>query len=321
MSKQKDKYADKYRDLIDDEIWTFIERTNQLLPQNNTKISVDEQRKSYENLCREFYAGRPAKVSSEDFVVEAPHPVLVRSYEKQNVGASAQVLYVHGGGFVVGSLNSHDDVCAEICDRTGFRVTSVDYRLAPEHLFPGDVEDVSCVFEHMCQSSNLPIVLAGDSAGACIAAAVCHRKRGYRQKPVGQVFLYPAFGGRLDWDSYLEHADAPLLSTGDMAYYYKMRCGGKEPDGWEFAPLKATDLKDIPPTIAIAAECDPLRDDAVNYCMKIVASGGKARAIVEPGLIHGYVRARSSSRRAKESFSRFVEAIETLGTSANYDWT
>ncbi|UGY08434.1 alpha/beta hydrolase [Phyllobacterium pellucidum] len=304
-----------YSVLIDKETWAFIDRTNSFYPPNAIDLTIEEQRGVYNTMCRAFFAGYPEAVSSMDAFIDArDHRIPVRVYDKSGSEPEAVCLYFHGGGFVVGGLDSHDDVCAEICDATGFRIISVDYRLAPEHLHPTAFRDCLAAFEHVAETSDLPIIICGDSAGGNLAAAVTHHVRRHDRAPIGQVLIYPGLGGATDQGSYLTHAEAPMLSTRDTVYYANMRGGGFN---WSadprFAPLNDPDFGGLPPTVVISAECDPLSDDGRHYRDKILAAGGKAIWNNEPGLIHAYLRARHSVERARSSFRRIVTAVHLLG--------
>lgn len=304
-----------YAKLIDAETWAFIDRTNSFYPPDAVDHSVEEQRRTYDRMCREFHAGYPEGVSAETTAIETPtHAIPIRIYRHARPDDAALVLYFHGGGFILGGLDSHDDVCAEICQRTGYEVVSVDYRLVPEHTHPAAYEDSRAAFEWAARTYARPILLSGDSAGGNLAAAVAHTTRGHERAAIGQVLIYPGLGGKLGQGSYLTHADAPLLSVRDMNYYRDMRAGGRDISGdVTFAPFNDTDYSGLPPTVVITAECDPLSDDGRDYRDRIVAAGGKARWIDEPGLVHGYLRARHTVARARDSFSRIVEAIRSLG--------
>ena len=114
-----------YRKLIDAETWAFIERTNAYYPPDATDY-VAKQRAVYDRMCREFFAGYPEGVTADTFAIDTrTHSIPVRLYRRLNPDASATVLYFHGGGFILGGLDSHDDVCAELCARTGYDVVSV----------------------------------------------------------------------------------------------------------------------------------------------------------------------------------------------------
>lgn len=304
-----------YTKLIDAETWAFIERTNSYYPPEAVDNSVEEQRRTYDLMCREFHAGYPQEVSATDSEVLTPaHVVPIRIYRHATPQQAAIVLYFHGGGFILGGLDSHDDVCAEICARTGYEVVSVDYRLVPEHTHPAAYDDCLAAFEWAAKTYRQSILLCGDSAGGNLAAAVAHTTRDHPRAAIGQVLIYPGLGGRLGQGSYLTHADAPLLSARDMDYYRDMRAGGLDvADDVTFAPFNDTDYAGLPPTVIITAECDPLSDDGRDYRDRLQAAGVKAFWVNETGLVHGYLRARHSVARARESFTRIVDAIRSLG--------
>ncbi|AUQ73836.1 alpha/beta hydrolase [Phaeobacter piscinae] len=299
-----------YERLIDEETWAFIRKTGECYPDDAVDLSIAEQRKVYDAMAAEFRAARPDSVSCEDRLVGA---VPVRIYTAGDPGCT--VMYCHGGGFVVGGLDSHDDVCAELCAQTGYRVVAVDYRLSPEHLHPAAFDDAWAVCQWISASFDGDLVLAGDSAGANLCAAVAHHARGRLTGLVGQVLIYGAFGGDIDEGSYLEHAQAPMLTRDDILFYGQLR----RPEGSEagtdptLEPLADSDFSDLPATVLVTADCDPVRDDSRHYRDKILAAGGKAHWINEPGLVHGYLRARHSVGRARDSFERISVAVEALG--------
>jgi len=305
-----------YTDLLDAETWAFVERTNSFYPPDTIDYTIVEQREIYDRMCREFHAGYPDGLATETTAIPTPtHDIPIRIYRAAQPDTAAMVLYFHGGGFMLGGLESHDDVCAEICQRTGFEVVSVDYRLSPEHLYPACHEDGYAAFEWAAKTyAGRAIVLAGDSAGGNIAAAVAGRYRRHPHAPAGQVLIYPGLGGDHRKGSYVTHADAPLLSIRDMAFYQKIRTGGADVSkDAGFAPLRDTDFSGLPPTVCITAECDPLSSDGPAYRDAIRAAGGRAVSIEEKGLVHGYLRARHTVGRARKSFARIVAAVQMLG--------
>ena len=301
--------APDYATLIDAETWAFIRDSESWYPPETATFPVAKQREIYDAMCRAFFRGYPEGVTAAD---RALGGVPCRLYACGP--AAVTVLYLHGGGFVVGGLDSHDDVCAEICNATGFRVVAADYRLAPEHLHPAAYDDALAAARATLAAFPGALVLAGDSAGATLAAAVAQTLKGDRRL-TGQVLIYPGLGGDRDRGSYLTHANAPMLTRDDVIYYATVRYeGGEEPpDDPTAAPLWALSFAGLPPTVAFAAECDPLADDARAYCALIEAEGGRARWVREPGLVHGYLRARTTVTRARDSFTRITQAIAALG--------
>ncbi|RUM97397.1 alpha/beta hydrolase [Pseudaminobacter arsenicus] len=304
-----------YRKLIDAETWAFIERTDSYYPPDTIDDTIAQQREIYDRMCREFFAGYPQGVTAKTTAIEpGDHAIAIRTYRAEEKPAEAVVLYFHGGGFILGGLDSHDDVCAELCTRTGYEVVSVDYRLAPEHLHPAAFDDALAAFEWAAGRYEQPILLCGDSAGGNLAAAVSHATRGHKRHPAGQVLIYPGLGGDQSKGSYVTHAEAPMLTLRDLEFSKDIRTGGADVSGdITYMPLKDADFANLPPTVIITAQCDPLSSDGEAYGARVLAAGGKAWWFEEPGLVHGYLRARHSVGRARASFSRIVDAVAALG--------
>jgi len=298
-----------YEKLIDEETWAFIRETGRHYPEEAVDLSIDEQREVYNAMAAAFRKPRSEVV---DVIEKTVKTVSVRIYEAGD--PTRTVMYCHGGGFVVGDLNSHDDVCSEICEQTGYRVVAVDYRLAPDSQHPAQFDDAWTVLEWIAETYDEGVILAGDSAGGLLSACIAHHARGRHDVVMGQVLIYPALGGDLSLPSYSEHAQAPMLTRNDITFYSGIRSGGTEPEGDPtYAPLQDSDFSGLPPTVMFSADCDPIRDDCGAYRDAIRAAGGQAEWINEPGLVHGYLRARHSVGRARDSFERITLAIEALG--------
>lgn len=298
-----------YGALIDTETWAFIRATEAHYAPDASSLSVAEQRAQYDALCLAFDAERPQGLNTADRTIDG---VPVRRYRPEN--ARGTILFAHGGGFVLGGLESHDSICAELSARSGCSVVAVDYRLAPEHRHPAPYDDVLSVANALIDSEQ-PLILVGDSAGATLVAAVAHA---LRRQVAGQVLIYPYLGADMDAGSYVTHADAPLLTRADMAFFEGIRCDGPAPKGDpSFAPLHDRNFAGLPQTVVFSAECDPLCDDGQVYCERITAIGGEARWVNEIGLVHGYLRARHSVARARDSFARIVEAVKKMANFSN----
>ncbi len=302
----------KYEDLLDAETWEYIEEVERWFPPEILAKPIAEQRKIYDAMCLAFHAGYPAQVRVEDIAAPSPNgSIPLRIYTVPASPTSAVVLFYHGGGFTLGGLDSHDDVCAEICAGAGLKVISVDYRLAPEHLHPAAFLDAMAVYRWL-RDQGVPIVLCGDSAGGNLAAAVAHAVRGDPQL-LGQVLIYPSLGGETGEGSYAEHANAPLLSTADLAWYQSIRTGGSPAaDDPTLSPLDDTDFSRLPPTVIVTAQCDPLSDDGKAYAARISAAGGRARWREEPRLTHSFLRSRRTVHRAQEAFDAIIADVSAL---------
>lgn len=304
-----------YSRLIDAEMWAFIERTNSFYPPDTIDFTIDQQRAVYDRMCQAFHAGYPDGVTAQTSAIATPtHDIPIRIYKSGAANEAALVVYYHGGGFILGGLESHDDVCAEICGQSGYEVVSVDYRLCPEHRHPAAFDDALAAFEWAAATYDRPILLCGDSAGGNLAAAVTQHLRGHALAPIGQVLIYPGLGGDQTKGSHVVHAEAPMLTRRDLDFYKDIRTGGADFSGDpRLAPLADTDFSCLPPTVIVTAECDPLSSDGETYCNLVVAAGGKAIWFEEPGLVHGFLRARHMSKCAGDSFARVVEAVAALG--------
>jgi len=313
-------HPSKYHSLLDATIWEFIETSNSYFPPDAVDLTTEQQREYYNKMCRAMVSEENRSIRRRDFSVNSGQ-LMLREYLPQSVEAEAPtptkatVLYFHGGGFVVGDLDSHDDVCAEICRKTQFRVIACDYRLAPEHKHPAPFEDAMTAYGYVSELNPEKIILVGDSAGASLAASVASKARTLDRQPDGQVLIYPYLGGPMDSGSAIEHANAPLLSTADMDYYHQIRIdpNAAVPSDDSFAPLWATDFSGLPSTAVYSAQCDPLCDDGVLYAERINADGGDASCIIEPGLVHGYLRARHSAPVARASVDRILNSISAFG--------
>ena len=315
-------YPEIYQSLIDQETWSFIVKTEDWYPADAIDFSITRQREIYDAMCREFYQGHPPGIDTEDAVIDGKEAsVPVRHYRSQSGSSTNRVIYFHGGGFVVGGLQSHDDVCSEICAVTGYPVTSVDYRLSPEHAHPAAFNDSLAVVEALAPESSL--ILCGDSAGGNLVACINHAVRDtpdVSSRILGQVLIYPGLGGDMTSGSYVTHAQAPMLTTQDVRFYSMIRTGGKLVTGdATAAPLHDTDFSQLPATVILSAECDPLSDDGKHYSQRINDSGGRAIWFNEKGLVHGYLRARTTVERAHRSFQRIVQNIEMIG-SGRWDY-
>ncbi|MCK8463220.1 alpha/beta hydrolase [Aliiroseovarius sp. S1339] len=303
-----------YDTLIDAETWAFIHETEGYYPPDTISAGIAAQRATYDRMCRAFFTGYPDGVSAQD---DRAGSVPIRIYE---CGAhDVTVIYFHGGGFVVGGLDSHDDVCAELCARSVVRVVSVDYRLSPESTHPAAFDDALGAAQYVALTWPGTHILAGDSAGGNLAAAVAHASRG-AMSFAGLLLIYPGLGGDMTRGSYRDHAHAPMLTLDDLKAYEQIRFDGSAPENDPTAaPLTDSDFSNLPSTVIITAECDPLADDGRDYRDAIHAAGGKAVWVNEAGLVHGYLRARHKVQRARASFDRIVAATKMLAAGEWHD--
>ncbi|MDQ0651192.1 alpha/beta hydrolase [Pseudomonas cedrina] len=256
-------------------------------------------RQNYNRMCQAFTPPMPEGLCVADFSLAG---VDVRSYLPESpvpTDGWPCLLYIHGGGWVVGGLDSHDFICFELATALQMLVIAVDYRLAPEHPFPAAYQDCRAVWQaihagHGPHAIHLQCLLvAGDSAGGNLVAALCLGLRDDGQpQPRAQVLIYPALGGSCDLPSRRDCWDAPLLSSADSDAYLALYLSGSgEPSPYAM-PLLAENFSGLPKAFIAVAQFDPLRDDGMLYAERLQASG--VATVLHPGkgLVHGCLRAR-----------------------------
>jgi acetyl esterase len=287
----------RFPQILDPGIREFLIAGENFYPADAVNFTMAEQRAFYNKYCAHFMKPRPASVVVNDF--KLGH-IPCRRYTPKH--PTAKLLYLHGGGYVLGGLDSHDDICAELAEAAQVEVTAVEYRLAPEHPFPAAFDDAYAVLNHIG-----PCIVGGDSAGGNLTAALCLKSRDVSgPKIIAQVLIYPGLDGDTTKGSYLTQAHAPGLTTADTIYYRTVYAGS--PNKYAGA-LRETDFTNLPPAFIVAAGIDPLHDDATEYAAKLIAAGGKAELREEPLLIHAYLRARHMSQPAAASFQAIIAAI------------
>ncbi|MGF6372682.1 acetyl esterase [Paraburkholderia sp. RAU6.4a] len=301
--------------MLEPEIAAFIERASALYPSHHAAMTPREQRELYDRYAATLTPPLPSELTTQDasFRTDAGHAIPLRLYRhpakaSEHGTIRGTVLYFHGGGFVLGSLNSHQMVTARLAADTGLDVIAVDYRLAPEHRVPAAHDD--CLeITRAALNHRLPfdlqeraaLQLAGDSAGGTLAASVALRLRDECASGVrGIALVYPMLGTEPQLPARDTESDAPMLTLADVHKFRDAYWGkGEEADptpgpAWTI-PLAATRFDGLPPTLAIGAEHDPLRDDARVFVERIREAGGDARLLVGTGLVHGCWRALETS--------------------------
>jgi acetyl esterase len=255
---------------------------------------------------------RPAGMAVYDRAIPAgDRDVAVRVYRPEGPdGPRPCIIYLHGGGFMKGDLDSSDTNAWGYAEETGACVVSVDYRLTPEHPHPAAFDDcygVLCWLSREAATVGIDvarIAIVGDSAGGSLTAALCLAARD-RHGPaiVAQAMIFPCLGTDLNSPSYVEHANAPGLATSSMEKYYRDYLADcKDPDDPYARPDRAKDFSNLPPAFVHAAEIDPLRDDGRVYASKLALAGGSVVYREAKRMTHGFLRARLLGPAAAAEF-------------------
>ncbi|MFI5000439.1 MAG: alpha/beta hydrolase [Reyranellales bacterium] len=283
------------------------------------KLGVAKARAEFDSL-QPALSGAPAPVGEiVDRTVDGPAGRLrVRLYRP--AGAVARllptILYFHGGGFVIGSLEGYDLPCRYFCARTGCAVVAVDYRLAPEHKFPAAIDDAVAAFRWLSADAvklgidPARIVVAGDSAGGTIAAVVAQLVRGEPRPPCLQWLIYPATDLAGDSPSHQSCGEGFLLTRADMEWCLAQYLNDPgEVNDPRVSPLKAADLAGLPPALVFTAGFDPLRDEGQAYADCLVAAGVKVVHREFESLIHGFIGMRGALQAAARAMDDMVAGL------------
>ena len=265
--------------------------------------------------------GPPAPVAAVgDRVVPGPAGELpVRVYTPEGEPPFPIVVWFHGGGWVVGTLDTYDPLCRALAAAVPAVVVSVGYRLAPEHPWPAAVEDAYAAT--LWASRNAAglggaqdrLAVAGDSAGGNLAAVVALGARDRGGPAIAfQLLVYPALDAAADTASWRDHAEGFHLTAAGMRWYWDHYLGGADGQAPDASPLRAAFLGGLPPALVIVAEHDVLRDEGQAYAARLAGAGVAATAIRYPGMVHGFFRWRAVTATADTALA---EAAAALGSA------
>ena len=235
--------------------------------------------------------------------LEAPGPagaIRLRSYRPLGSPADAVLpvlVYYHGGGWVIGDLDTHDVLCRQLCNQSGCAVVAVDYRLAPEHRFPAAVDDALAATRWVRANARelkvdaARLAVGGDSAGGNLAAVVALAARDAGDLPIAfQLLVYPATDQRRGWPSHTANGQGYLLTKESMDYYHDHYLVDASRDlDWRASPLLHENHGRLPPAFVLTAGYDPLRDEGLQYAHKLSAAGNRATLVNFERQVHGFI--------------------------------
>jgi acetyl esterase len=288
-------------------------------------VSADERRAAYRESAL-ANRGDPQAVESIREVELAldGRTLRARLYVPLGDESKALVVYFHGGGFIVGDLDTHDALCRRLSSDTRMRFLSVEYRLAPEHPFPAGIDDavdsIGYVFAHLAEfdDPDVQLIVMGDSAGATLMTVACALTRAEDLRIAAQVVIYPTLGPDLFTDSVHEYGVGHALDIDHLRYDYGLYLNGwTDHSDPRVTPLMFEDLTGAPSAIVVVAQCDPLRDEAVAYAGLLEHFGVRVELLEAEGMIHGFLRLPTMVPEALEIIDdlakhmhRYVEAAK-----------
>ncbi len=225
------------------------------------------------------------------------------------------LVYFHGGGWVIGDLDSHDALCRTLANESGARVVAVDYRLAPEHKFPAAADDCYAATKWVEENASKlgidanRIAVAGDSAGGNLAAVVCLMAKKGGPQLVYQLLIYPVTQFKAETGSMNAFAQGYFLEKQAMTWFFDQYAPGSDPNDWRVSPLAAPDVSGVPKAYVVTAGFDPLRDEGKAYADKLNRAGIAAVYVDYPGMVHGFFSMSGVVPTAREAIADAAKAL------------
>jgi acetyl esterase len=263
--------------------------------------------------------GKPEDVARvEDRSIPGPNgPIPVRIYQPEGEAPFPLLVYFHGGGWVIGDIESHDMLCRSLANASGCVVASVDYRLSPEHKYPVPLDDCYAATkyfaEHAAEFNGDPSRLAvgGDSAGGNLATVVSLIARDRGGPTIGfQLLVYPVIDFNFNTPSYRDNAEGYFLTANLMKWfwnhYLRTDADGAQPDA---SPMRADSLRGLPPALVITAEFDPLRDEGEAYAAKLLDAGVSVSVHRYDGMLHNFILMAAILPQARAAIDEAALAI------------
>jgi acetyl esterase len=287
-------------------------------------FTVPQMRAAFEAFYAAMYAGRIPTAAKEDVTIAGVHgPIPLRLYRPLVRGERPlpMLVFFHGGGSIMGSLESYDALCQDLCAGSGCLVVSVDYRLAPDHPYRNASQDcydaTAWAYEHAAGLGGDAgrLAVGGESGGGGLAASVAIMARENSGPPIRfQLLIYPFVGTRGDNPSMQTFAKGYVFDAEDLEMFFDLNFPDREElKDWRVAPIWADRLDRLPPAFILTAEADILRDDAEDYARRLNAAGTPAPVVRYDGTIHGFVAMAGgieSGRRAiRDCAARLADAL------------
>jgi len=288
--------------MLDSEARALLDLMDKAVQEGRPKLHtlpVKVGRPQVDKLSEDSEADPPEVAQVQDGIVAGPAGrTRFRRYRPLGgaAGPLPTLVYYHGGGFVIGNIETHDSTCRRLANRSRCQVISIDYRLAPEHPFPAPTDDGVAAFRHIRDNAAsfaadpARIAVGGDSAGGNIAAVVCQTCRDAGEAmPAFQMLIYPATDARHQTGSRQAFAEGYLLTKDLMDWFWKQYV----PNGADLAdprlsPLLAKDFAGLPAAFVLTAGYDPLRDEGRAYANRLIDAGVKTTYVNYPGTVHGF---------------------------------
>ena len=284
------------------------------------QLTPDQGREQYLMRVNKLKFTEPIFRTEDRRITGPGSSIPIRIYTPRELKTAEKLpvlMWFHGGGFVIGSLDTHDSVCRMLANRADCIVVAVDYRLAPESKFPAAVEDCEAALKwvalHAVEFGGdaASMAVGGDSAGANLATVMAILARdAAHPKLVFQLLVYPCTAPEPETASHYKFKEGYLLTRNSITWFYRQYLrSGKDENDFRYAPLVHDDLSGLPPSLIIVAGYDPLRDEGVEYARKLIEAGNRVRLSNYEGMVHGFYLMGGAVDAARRAVTESAEAM------------
>lgn len=306
---------------LDPELQALVDEEKALNPPHPVDVPLEALRAGYVQISQAQSLADVACDAVQDLTLPGPAAAIpARLYVPRGKEGKtlAGLIFIHGGGFMIGDLESHDSVCRQLANRAGIRVLALDYRLAPEHKFPAAVEDSVAgarrVLQHAADfgMDASRIAIGGDSAGGNLAAVVCQQlAKAGEPLPAFQLLIYPSTNRTHETESARQLREGVTLDARILEYFVQGYVGGTDADPTDvrLSPGLAPDLAGQPPALVVTAEYDPLRDEGKTYADQLAAAGVAVSYHCCRGLMHNFIMQTARVQAARKAVEDMGDAL------------
>jgi acetyl esterase len=292
------------------------------------QMTPDQGREQYASRVKRLEVHEPIHRVQDRRIPGPGGDLTIRIYWPREAKAGERfpvLLWYHGGGFVIGDLETHDSACRLLANQAACMVVALDYRLAPEAKFPAAVDDCHAALRwlalHAKEIGADPqrIAVGGDSAGANLATVVSLLARNDGYPKLGfQLLIYPCTAPEPEMPSQRKFAEGYLLTRNSILWFYKQYLRTqRDASDLRFAPLIADDLSNLPPALVLVAGYDPLRDEGVEYARRLVEAGNRVTLTNYEGMIHGFILAGAALDAARRAVAQSAAALREAFADAS----
>jgi acetyl esterase len=294
-------------------------------------LTPQQARAAYEAGAGVLEINKPQLPRVQDMAIAvrdgANVPARLYAPQAQSAAALPVLLYLHGGGFTIGSIATHDVLCRQLAHLSGCAVVSLDYRLAPEHPFPTAINDAWDALQwlhkhgHTLGLDTTRMAVGGDSAGGTLAAACAILARDAGLPLQLQVLIYPGTCAHQDTDSHARYASGLVLERPGILWFFEQYVRSTtDREDWRFAPLNAPDVEGVAPAFVCLAELDPLVDEGVQYADMLRMAGVPVALEIYKGVTHEFIKMGRVIAEARQAHADMAAALRAaLGTTVTLD--